>query len=205
MPLSSLALFAIVYAGAVASPGPGIVALVARVLAFGSRGIAGFILGMVAGDLIWFSVAASGFALLAQTLAPIFIAVKVAGILYLAYLAWRTWNASVDETAFAQAPRQNALRACLAGLSMTLGNPKVILFFLALLPSVVDLPHLSPLGLTMMAATLVTVLGTVLVLYVALAEHARRVFTTRRARRLLNRGSAALMAGSAATIALRSA
>lgn len=203
MPLSSLALFAVIYAGAVASPGPGIAALVARVLASGSRGIAGFILGMVAGDLIWFGIAAGGFALLAQTLAPIFIALKVAGIGYLAYLAWKIWNASVEEASVASEPRQETLRAFLGGLSMTLGNPKVILFFLALLPSVIDLPHLAPLGLMMMAATLVAVLGTVLVLYVVAAERARRAFTSRRARRLLNRGSATVMAGSAAAIALR--
>ncbi|WP_244478541.1 hypothetical protein [Methylobacterium sp. Leaf113] len=64
---------------------------------------------------------------------------------------------------------------------MTLGNPKVILFFLALLPSVVDLSHL----------------------YVLAAVRARRIFTARRARRRINQGSAIVMAGAAAAIALR--
>jgi threonine/homoserine/homoserine lactone efflux protein len=203
MPLSSLLLFALIYAGAVASPGPGIAALVAGVMTSGTRGILGFVLGMIVGDLTWFTVAAGGFALLAQAFAPVFVALKVGGVLYLVYLAWKTWNAPVDAAVPAAAPRQDALRAVLGGLTMTLGNPKVILFFLALLPSVVDLPHLSTLGLVTMAATLVLVLGTVLGLYVLAADRARRAFTSRRARRRINQGSATVMAGAAAAIALR--
>lgn len=203
MPLSSLALFALVYAGAVASPGPGIAALVARVLADGSRGIGGFIFGMVVGDLVWFAIAAGGFALLAQTIAPIFAALKIAGILYLAFLAWKTWNAPVEARTADVAPRQAPVRAALGGFTLTLGNPKVILFFLALLPSVVDLPHLTPLGLAMMAVTLVVVLSGVLLLYAMAADRARRAYTSRNARRRINRGSATVMAGFAAVIALR--
>ncbi|KQP72665.1 lysine transporter LysE [Methylobacterium sp. Leaf111] len=203
MPLSSLLLSALIYAGAVASPGPGIAALVARVMTSGTRGILGFVLGMIVGDLTWFTIAACGFALLAQAFAPVFVALKAGGVLYLVYLAWKTWNAPVDTTAPAASPRQDAVRAFLGGLTMTLGNPKVILFFLALLPSVVDLPHLSTLGLMTMAAALVSVLGTMLGLYVLAADRARRAFTSRRARRRINQGSATVMAGAAAAIALR--
>ncbi|MCK2052596.1 LysE family translocator [Methylobacterium sp. 37f] len=203
MPLSSLALFAMIYAGAVASPGPGIAALVARVITSGSRGIAGFVFGMILGDLTWFAIAAGGFALLAQAAAPIFLALKVGGILYLVYLAWKTWTAPVDAPAIATTSRQDTIRAFLGGLAMTLGNPKVILFFLALLPSVVDLSHLSARGLLMMAVTLVMVLSTVLGLYVLAAVRARRIFIARRARRRINQGSAIVMAGAAAAIALR--
>ena len=46
-------LFAATYTLAVASPGPGIAALVAQVLARGVAGIWAFIAGMVLGDLIW--------------------------------------------------------------------------------------------------------------------------------------------------------
>lgn len=203
MPLSSLLLFALIYAGAVASPGPGIAALVARVMTSGTRGILGFVLGMVVGDLTWFTIAGGGFALLAQTFAPVFVALKVGGVLYLVFLAWRTWNAPVDAALPVASPCQDALRTFLGGLAMTLGNPKVILFFLALLPSVVDLPHLSVLGLATMAVILISVLATVLTLYVLAADRARRTFTSCQARRRMNRGSATVMAGAAVAIALR--
>src|SRR5215475_6328252 len=91
MTLTGLLLFSAAYATAVFSPGPGVAALVARVLARGLRGAPAFIAGFLIGDLVWFTVAATGLALLAQTFAMVFLAVKYAGAAYLLYLAWRLW------------------------------------------------------------------------------------------------------------------
>ncbi len=60
MTLTGLLVFAVAYAMAVASPGPGIAAIVARALGNGMRGMGAFILGFVAGDLTLFLVAAFG-------------------------------------------------------------------------------------------------------------------------------------------------
>jgi hypothetical protein len=55
-----LVLFGLVYLLATASPAPGIAAIIARVLSYGTPGMAGFIAGFVMGDLIWFSLVATG-------------------------------------------------------------------------------------------------------------------------------------------------
>ena len=60
MDISSLALFAGVYFLAVASPGPAIAALVARSLSSGFRRSLPFLAGIVAGDLVWFTLTALG-------------------------------------------------------------------------------------------------------------------------------------------------
>ena len=203
MPLSSLAFFAAVYAIAVASPGPGIAALVARVLARGTPGIIGFAAGFVAGDLIWFSLTVAGLAMVAQTFAIGFVVLKYAGAIYLAYLAWGAWTARTDAVEVAPMAGHGAVRLFLGGLTLTLGNPKVILFFLALLPTVVDLDHLTPLGIAEIAATIVVVLSAVLAAYVLAAARARRVFTSSRARRAINRGAGTVMAGAAVAIVAR--
>jgi threonine/homoserine/homoserine lactone efflux protein len=203
MTLSSLVLFASVYVVAVASPGPGIAALLARVLARGTRGIVGFAAGFVVGDLIWFSVAAMGFALVAQAFAIVFVALKYAGAAYLGYLAWRTWTARAHPADTIPAAGDNALRLFLEGLTLTLGNPKVILFFLALLPSVVELDHLTLLGLAEMGATIMVVLSTVLTVYVLAAAKARRAFTSFRAQRAINCAAGTIMAGAAVAIVTR--
>ena len=62
MTLSSLILFAAVYFAAVATPGPGVAALIARVLGHGLRGVAPFIAGYFVGDMIWLTLAATGLA-----------------------------------------------------------------------------------------------------------------------------------------------
>jgi hypothetical protein len=59
MTLAGLLTFGAVYGAAVASPGPGVTAVVARVLARGLRGAPAFIAGFLVGDLIWFALAAT--------------------------------------------------------------------------------------------------------------------------------------------------
>ena len=203
MPLSSLVAFAAVYAVAVASPGPGIAALVARVLARGTGGVAGFAAGFIVGDLVWFFVAVSGFALVARTFAVAFVVLKYAGALYLCWLAWKAWTARADGVEGAPVGGDGADRLFLGGLALTLGNPKVILFFLALLPTVVDLDHLAPAALAAMTATIVGVLSAVLGAYVLAASRARRILTSSRARRAINRGAGTVMAGAAVAIVTR--
>ena len=60
-----LLVFAAAYFAALVLPGPGVTALVARVLARGTNGAPAFIAGFVVGSLIWFAIAATGLAVLA--------------------------------------------------------------------------------------------------------------------------------------------
>ncbi len=114
MSISSLLLFAAVYFAAVATPGPGVAALVARVLAHGLVGVAPFIAGYVVGDLIWLAIAATGLAVLAHEFAGVFIVLKFAGVAYLLYVAWGMARSS------ATLGRRRAARARRAGLARVL-------------------------------------------------------------------------------------
>ncbi len=137
MTLGSLVLFAAVYFAAVATPGPGLAALVARVIAYGLVGVAPFIAGYVVGDMIWLVVAGTGLAALAKAFAGAFTAIKYAGAAYLLYLAWRTATAPATRGE-APPPASRGFRAFFGSLSLTLGNPKVMVFFLSIMPLVVD-------------------------------------------------------------------
>ncbi|MBV8306165.1 MAG: LysE family transporter, partial [Gammaproteobacteria bacterium] len=66
MSLYGLAVFSLVYALAVASPGPGVASVVARALGRGLAGAPAYIAGFVVGDLLWFTLAAAGLAMLAE-------------------------------------------------------------------------------------------------------------------------------------------
>ena len=153
MSLSSLLLFASVYFAAVATPGPGVAALVARVMAHGLRGVAPFVAGYVVGDLIWLLVASTGLAVLARNFAGLLIAIKVAGALYLLYIAWSLLRSCGPLAPNAEPPRATTgLRAFLGSLSLTVGNPKVIVFFLSILPLALDLDKLRLGDLAVVAA-----------------------------------------------------
>jgi threonine/homoserine/homoserine lactone efflux protein len=204
MDLAGLIVFATVYAAAVASPGPAIAALVARVLARGPRGLAPFIAGFVLGDLVWFTVAAAGLTVLAQTFYGVFTVIKYLGVAYLLYLAYKLWTTPVQSVEPHEAPRdESGLRLFLGALALTLGNPKVIVFFMALLPTIVDLAALTWSGFLEIGGLIVLILAGILALYGAAAARARRLFTSRRALRLVHRVTGATMAGAAAAIATR--
>jgi threonine/homoserine/homoserine lactone efflux protein len=204
MTSTGLLTFCAVYALAVATPGPGIAAIVARSLAHGFRGAPAFIAGFVAGDLVWFTIAATGLAALAKTAATLFVAIKWAGVAYLLYLAWKLWRAPVERIDVHEDDgRQHGWRAFVASLMLTLANPKAILFFLALLPTVVDLASMNTVRFVEISAAIALVLPMVLFTYVFLAARARTMFTTPKSVRRLNRGSGLAMAGAAVVVATR--
>jgi threonine/homoserine/homoserine lactone efflux protein len=68
-----LSVFSLAYVLAVAIPGPGVAAIIARSLGHGLRDAPAFIAGFLAGDLIWFTCAATGLAMLAQTAYTVFL------------------------------------------------------------------------------------------------------------------------------------
>lgn len=206
MSLYGLLVFAAVYLLAVASPGPGVAAVIARSLARGTRGAPAFIAGFLVGDLIWFTFAATGLAALAQTAQTLFLVVKYAGAAYLLYLAYKLWTAPVA-TAGNTTPEldrgQRPLQLFLGTLTLTLSNPKTIMFFMALLPTVVQLEQLTLVGFLEIVLTILIVLPLTLGSYVVLADRARRMFKSATAVRRINRGTGAAMACAAVAVATR--
>ncbi len=204
MTIYGLLTFCAVYALAVAAPGPGVAAVIARGLAHGLKGAPAFVAGFLVGDLIWFAIAATGLAALAKTAATLFVVIKWVGVAYLLYLAHRLWTAPAERVDVGAADRrQHGWRAFLASALLTLSNPKTILFFLALLPTVVDLASLNLVRFLEISAGMAVVLPAVLGTYALLAARARALFTTPKAVRRLNRSSGAAMAGAAVVVATR--
>lgn len=202
MTLTGLLIFAAAYAMAVATPGPGIAAILARALGNGLRGMGWFLLGFVAGDMTLFLVAAFGLAAVAQAHSGELAIIKYAGAAYLLYLAWKLWTAPavVVETT-AEPDRAGGWRLFLTSYALTIGNPKAIVFFMALLPAIVDLEKLDAIGIAEIAIVLVVVISAVMSLFAIAAARARTLFRSTRAVKALNRGTGVIMAGAAAAVA----
>ena len=204
MSLYGLSVFALVYTLAVASPGPGVAAIVARVLGRGTHGIPAFIAGFLVGDLIWFTFAATGLAMLAQAAYTVFVVVKFAGAAYLLYLAYRLWTAPaarLDEGTVER--RERPVQLFVGSLALTLGNPKTMVFFLAVLPTVVELKHLAVGGFFEIALVICCVLPLVLGSYAFFAGRARKHLSRPQSVRWVQRGTGVVMAGAAVAVATR--
>lgn len=203
MDAASLAIFAVALFVAAGSPGPSVAALVARVLARGWRDVLPFLAAMWIGEAIWLSFAVFGLAVVAQTFQLVFVAIKYLGVAYLLYLAWNMWRAPIRAADAALPSERSAGKLFLTGMAVTLGNPKIMVFYVALLPTIIDLDRVTALGWAELTATMFAVLVAVDVGWVALAVQARRLLRSARAMRAANRTSAAMMAGAAAAIAAR--
>jgi threonine/homoserine/homoserine lactone efflux protein len=201
MTVSNLLVFALALIVAAGSPGPSIAALVARVLTHGFREVLPFLAAMWLGEALWLTCAVAGLAVVARTLGAVFIAIKFIGVVYLLYLAWKMWFAPTEVSKRELPSGQSPWRLFGAGLAVTLGNPKIMVFYLALLPTIVDLDRVGAAGWFELTAVTLLVLMSVDFAWALLAVRARRLLTSRRAVKIANRTSATMMAGAAAVIA----
>ena len=203
MDLTSLVIFAGALFVAAGSPGPSVAALVARVVSKGSRDVMPFLAAMWIGEGIWLSMAVFGLAIVAQTFHFAFLVLKWAGVAYLCLLAYRMWTApvSVEESDLPRA--ESSWKMFAAGLAVTLGNPKIMMFYMALLPTIIDLASVTMVGWLELTAAMALVLMAVDLAWVAAAVQARRIIRSQRAMRIANRVSASIMGGAAAAIASR--
>lgn len=202
--ITDIAAYALALGIAAAIPGPGITALVARSVGSGSR--AGFALlgGIVLGDLLYLSFAVFGLALIAQSFNALFVIIRWASITYLLYLAWQFWHAERHDMSNVNIRSKGLISVLLSGLALTIGNPKTIAFYLALLPLVLDLNSITAFN---WAAVLIPVTVAVLMgvgsVYIVAAVAIRRVLAGARAQRHLHRTAAVAMAGAAGSMILR--
>ncbi|WP_333824446.1 LysE family translocator [Pinisolibacter sp.] len=199
----------LVFAGALflnaGSPGPSIAVLVSQVLTRGAATVVPFVAAMWIGEAAWLAAAVAGLSVLAEQLHHVFLAVKWAGLAYLALLAWRMWHAPVEPDAIgATAPQGSTLARFASGMALTLGNPKIMVFYVALLPSLVDVKAIGLSEWALLSAVQIAVMAVTDLGWIALAARVRGLFRSRRALRFVHRGSALAMGGAAAVIATRS-
>ena len=201
MTAANLLVFALALAVAAGSPGPSVAALVARVLTGGLRGVLPFLAAMWLGEALWLTCAVAGLAVVARTLGMVFVAIKFVGVAYLLYLAWKMWFAPAQVARDELPSGRSPWRLFGAGLAVTLGNPKIMVFYLALLPTIVDLDRVGTAAWIALTAVTLLVLMSVDLAWALLAVRARRLLTSRKAVKIVNRTGATMMAGAAAVIA----
>ncbi|WP_261546218.1 LysE family translocator [Burkholderia multivorans] len=203
MSLSALAVFAFALLVTAGTPGPSVAALVARVLTNGVRDVLPFLAAMWIGEALWLTLAVAGLSAFARTFETGLLVLKFAGVAYLLFLAWKMWSAPTDGGADELPRGQSPIRMFVAGTLVTLGNPKIMLFYLALLPTIVDLTHVGVVAWAELVGTMLAVLIFADCFWSLLAMRARSFMTSARAKRIANRTSATAMAGAAVAIATR--
>ncbi|MES9871633.1 MAG: LysE family translocator [Candidatus Sedimenticola sp. 6PFRAG7] len=182
------------------TPGPGVFATISKALASGFRNTLPVIMGIVTGDLVFLLLAIYGLSAIAETFATLFTMIKYLGAAYLVWLGIRLWRAQPVLTGITEPGKHPGRYSFLGGLSITLGNPKVILFYLGFLPTFVDLDNLSNPDVVIVAFVVSFVLGAVMLFYAYTASRAREMFRSKSAQRKMNRVAGSAMIGTGAIL-----
>ncbi|MGL4406713.1 MAG: LysE family translocator [Notoacmeibacter sp.] len=204
MTLSGFITYSIALGIAAAIPGPGITALVARALGSGFMASFWMSIGLILGDITYLVAVLFGLAVLAQTFGLAFLVIKWLGVAYLCWLAWKLWTAGIiGQNLQAEAKKESAFSSALAGWTLTLGNPKTMIFYLAITPTIINLQSVTFADGAALVAITAVVLLVVIIPYLVLAAKARGLFAKPKALKLINRTAAGFLGGAAAAIALR--
>lgn len=190
---------------AAAIPGPGMTALVARALGSGFRETFFMGLGLALGDIVYLTGVILGLAFVAQTFTTTFMVIKVLGALYLMYIAYKLWTAGLLPQDIEAKKSASMGMSFLSGLLVTLGNPKTMLFYVALVPTLIDLHVIGIKEYVVLVCASFAVLMAVVIPYILLASRARLLLKKPRALMSLNRIAAGIIGTTAAYIATRAA
>lgn len=182
-------------------PGPGITALVARALGQGFRTSYPMAFGLILGDLFYLTAVVLGLAWIAHTFGFVFLAIKYGGAAYLAYMAWQLWNSGMKIEVSGERKPLDGLKCFISGLTLTLGNPKTMIFYISMMPLLLDVKSIDLAGYAALVGTTCVVLVCVTIPYMMLAGKARDWIARPEKMKLLNRTAAAFIGGAALFVA----
>ena len=120
------------------SPGPDNIFVLTQ-SALGGK-LAGILvsLGLCTGLIVHTTAVAFGIAVIFQTSTVAFTILKLAGVLYLLYLAWNITRSTNIEIESRSKSKIKKKQLYFRGIIMNITNPKVSIFFLAFLPQFTD-------------------------------------------------------------------
>ena len=200
MNLATLLAFALAFLVFAASPGPDNLTIVARTVSHGARAGLAYGAGTAAGVLIFLVLAAFGLSVLATRMTAAMQVLRFGGAAYLVWMGIRLWVAPpVLPDARATGGERGALGAFLTGIALNLGNPKMPLLYVALLPNVVG-ASLTPVQVGYLATVILAVEVVVVGGHVLLATRARRHLRTPSLVRRVNRTAGGIMIGAGVAV-----
>lgn len=185
-------------------PGTGVLYTVSTAIARDWRAGVAAAIGCTFGIVPHLLASAMGLSAVMQLGAEVFTAVKLAGSVYLLYLAWQMWKATGAFETSRGSSETGAVRVAFKGVALNVLNPKLTAFFLAFMPQFID-PRAASSTLQLLELSAVFMLMTLVVfcVYGIAASAARSAIRGGpKAMRWLRRSFAVVFAGLAVQLAL---
>lgn len=191
----------------VVAPGTGVIYTLALGLGQGRRASVAAAFGCTLGIVPHLLAATLGLAAILHTSAVLFTIVKFAGVAYLLYLAWQAVRSGGALAIQPDRSRETDWRIARRGALINILNPKLSIFFLALLPPFLSgNPETATAEMVAMGAVFMGMTFAVFIAYGIFAAAARAyLLQSERVMTWLNRSFAAIFAALAGRLALERA
>ncbi|MCJ7871203.1 LysE family translocator [Phaeobacter sp. J2-8] len=188
----------------VLAPGTGVIYTIAIGLGQGRRSALWAALGCTLGILPALLAAAAGLAAVLHSSALLFNLVKYAGVAYLLWLAWQSLRSGGALQIRARERTESGPHIAWRGILINALNPKLSIFFLALLPPFLSgTPGTATLEIAILGGVFMALTLAVFALYGSFAAAARQaILGSDRVMTWLNRSFAAVFALLAGRLAL---
>jgi threonine/homoserine/homoserine lactone efflux protein len=155
MPTAHLLTFAVTAFVIILIPGPSVLFVVSRAIVLGRGAGVATVAGNTIGAFAQVTAVAFGIGPIVERSVAVFTVLKLAGCCYLVFLGIQAirHRHSLAESLGAEVDRKSIARIVVDGFTVGVTNPKVIVFFAAILPQFVDRPagHV-PLQIVMLGA-----------------------------------------------------
>lgn len=171
-------------------PGPGVLATLSRTVCNGERSAMFLVFGLILGDILYASFAVFGLGAIAQVMGAAFVWIRWISGVYLVYLGYRMFAQRPENS---PVPKEQSGKSFLLGLFITLGNPKVIVFYLGFLPTFFDMHTVTPWTYLQIVGIITLVSIPVLGAYIKLAGNMVRRIDGSGFHRTLNRVAGSVM------------
>jgi threonine/homoserine/homoserine lactone efflux protein len=186
------------------TPGPSNLFSMALGMRRGRRAVMACVAGMNSATLVWYVGAALGLSAVAAALPWLF---KWLALLGAAYLAWMAWGAFRAAAQGAQRLGHTVVKAegsaLGQGFMVQIANPKILLFFGAILPPFVDLQRPLIPQLALFAVAMLSFDGLAMSLFGLSGAALSRLMEQPRFRRAFNIAIGCVLLAVAALVALR--
>jgi threonine/homoserine/homoserine lactone efflux protein len=203
---TGLAAFLPVAAVVICTPGPDTALTVRNALAGGRAAGISTAAGVCIGQCVWIVAAGFGLAGLLRASAPAFVAIRVAGAVYLIVLGVQSLRAARARSADDGSPARTALvvrpaRGLRQGVLNDLGNPKIAGFFVSLLPQFAGTGHGSLGAFVGYGLVFCVLTFGWLTVYSMIVARARALFSRPRVRRSLDALTGCVLIGLGVRVA----
>lgn len=186
-----------------ASPGPGVLASVAKAVSDGFRESLFLIGGLASGDVIFLLLAVFGMSAVSQITGEMFFIIKIAGGIYLIFLGIKLFKGKSMVYESRKIKNKGRLNTYLSGFMVTMGNPKPILFYASVVPTIVNLKKVGAADTVIMAIVIISVSFLVIGTYCYLASYSRKYFMKNKFNKNINKLAGAIMCAAGGYIIIK--